>query len=219
MIPAFTKVNRYIFDPKAYSWSLPSGTTCPGAEACLAKVDRATGKMWNGPKQKFKCYSAVTERYPSVRERLWCNFDAVKGKTPAQVASILRRAKPKKMERCRIHTAGDFFSQTYFDGWLLFIEANPDVHFWAFTKSIPFWLARINVIPRNLIMQASYGGRHDHLIAEHNLKYAKVVYSMEEADHLGLDIDFDDSLAAYGTKPFALLENFTKPKHKKPIEI
>lgn len=214
MIPAFTKVNRYIFDPKAYSWSLPSGTTCPGAEACLAKVDRTTGKMWNGPLQKFKCYSAVTERYPSVRNRLWCNFDAVKGKTPHQVSSILERAKPKKMERCRIHTAGDFFSQTYFDGWLLFIEANPDIHFWAFTKSIPFWISRINCIPSNLIMQASYGGRWDHLIAEHNLKYARVVYSMEEADHLGLDIDFDDSLAAYGTKPFALLENFSKPKHK-----
>ncbi len=214
MIPAFTKVNRYIFDPKAYSWSLPSGTTCPGAEACLAKVDRTTGKMWNGPLQKFKCYSAVTERYPSVRNRLWCNFDAVKGKTPHQVCSILSRAKPKKMERCRIHTAGDFFSQNYFDGWLLFVEQNPELHFWAFTKSIPFWLNRINVIPSNLVMQASYGGRWDHLIAENNLKYAQVVYSMEEADNLKLDIDFDDSLAAYGTKPFALLENFSKPKHK-----
>ena len=55
MKPAFTKVNRYIFDPKAFSWSLPSGTTCPGAEACLAKVDRVTGKSTNGPKQEFKC--------------------------------------------------------------------------------------------------------------------------------------------------------------------
>ena len=62
MKPAFTKVNRYIFDPKAWSWSIPSGTTCPGAEQCLAKVDRETGHMTNGPKQTFKCYAAVSER-------------------------------------------------------------------------------------------------------------------------------------------------------------
>jgi hypothetical protein len=214
MIPAFTKVNRYVFDKDAYSWSLPSGTTCPGAEKCLAIADRHTGKVWNGPKQEFRCYSAVYERYPSVRNRLWTNFDAVKGKTPHQVCSILERAKPRKMKRCRIHTAGDFFSQTYFDGWLLFVEANPHIHFWAFTKSLTFWVARLGQIPKNLNLQASCGGRHDHLITIHNLKFAKVVWSEETAKRLGLVIDTDDYLAAYGSKPFALLENFSNKKPK-----
>jgi hypothetical protein len=214
MIPAFTKVNKYVFDEKAYSWSLPSGTTCPGAEKCLAIADRHTGKVWNGPKQEFRCYSAVYERYPSVRDRLWTNFDAVKGKTPHQVYSILERAKPRKMKRCRIHTAGDFFSQTYFDGWLLFIEANPDIHFWAFTKSLPFWVARLGSIPKNLNLQASCGGRHDHMITVFNLKFAKVVWSEETAKRLGLVIDTDDYLAAYGSKPFALLENFSNKQSK-----
>lgn len=214
MVPAFTKVNKYVFDDKAYSWSLPSGTTCPGAEKCLAIADRHTGKVWNGPKQEFRCYSAVYERYPSVRNRLWCNFDAIKGKTPHQVCSILERAKPRKMERCRIHTAGDFFSQTYFDAWLLFVEANPDIHFWAFTKSLPFWVARLGQIPKNLNLQASCGGRHDHMITIHNLKFAKVVWSEDTAQRLGLVIDTDDYLAAYGSKPFALLENFSNKKTK-----
>ena len=214
MIPAFTKVNKYVFDDKAYSWSLPSGTTCPGAEKCLAIADRHTGRVWNGPKQEFRCYSAVYERYPSVRNRLWCNFDAIKGKTPHQVCSILERAKPRKMKRCRIHTAGDFFSQTYFDAWLLFVEANPDIHFWAFTKSLPFWVARLGQIPKNLNLQASCGGRHDHMITIHNLKFAKVVWSEDTAQRLGLVIDTDDYLAAYGSKPFALLENFSNKKAK-----
>ena len=214
MIPAFTKVNKYVFDDKAYSWSLPSGTTCPGAEKCLAIADRHTGKVWNGPKQEFRCYSAVYERYPSVRNRLWCNFDAIKGKTPHQVCSILERAKPRKMKRCRIHTAGDFFSQTYFDAWLLFVEANPDIHFWAFTKSLPFWVARLGQIPKNLNLQASCGGRHDHMITIYNLKFAKVVWSEDTAKRLGLVIDTDDYLAAYGSKPFALLENFSNKKVK-----
>lgn len=209
--PAFTRVNRYIFDPQAVSWSLPSGTTCPGALHCLARADRVTGKIWNGPHQKFKCYSAVTERFPSVRQRLWLNFEAVKGKSAAEVADVLE-CMPRKTQRVRIHTAGDYFSQEYFDGWLLFCARHSDVHFWAFTKSLNFWIARLGQIPSNLILQASKGGRHDDLIAEHGLKYAEVVWSEAEAAAKGLAIDRDDYLAAYGSKPFALLENFSAPK-------
>lgn len=209
--PAFTKVNRYIFDPAAYSWNIPSGWTCPAAEQCLAKADRDSGKITNGPAQKFKCYSAMTERYPSVRKRLWANFEAVKGKTPDEICNVLQ-CLPAKAKRVRIHSAGDFFSQNYFDGWLQFIRTRPDVHFWAFTKSLPFWIARINDIPSNLILQASYGGKHDHLIEKHGLKSAKVVWSTQEADALGLQIDTDDRLAAYGERSFALLENFSKAK-------
>jgi hypothetical protein len=209
--PAFTRVNKYIFDDRAWSWSLPSGTTCPSALLCLAKADRRTGKLWNGPKQVFRCYSAVTERFPSVRERLWANFDAVKGKSPEEVCEVLS-CIPRRAQRVRIHTAGDFFSQDYFDGWLQFCIRNEQVHFWTFTKSLPFWIARLSDIPRNLVLQASVGGKHDQLIRERGLKYAQVVWSREEAQRLGLAIDEDDYLAAYGTRPFALLENFTARK-------
>lgn len=212
MKPAFTKVNRYIFDPKAFSWSLPSGTTCPGAEACLAKVDRVTGKMTNGPKQEFKCYSAMTERYPSVRNRYWANFDAVKGKSAGEVAEVLDSCFPEKAKRVRIHTAGDFFSEQYFLGWVKFVESRPEVQFWAFTKSLPFWIKHISNIPSNLELQASYGGRYDHLIGQNSLKFAKVVWSVQEAEKLGLPIDTDDRLAAYPGGSFALLENFTPKK-------
>lgn len=209
MKPAFTKGNRYLFDPATYAWNIPSGWTYPAADQCLAKADRQTGKITNGSNQKFKCYSAMTERYPSVRERLWTNFEAVARKSPEEVSEVLQ-CLPGKAKLVRIHAAGDFFSQNYFDGWLRFIRSREDVHFWAFTKSLPFWIARINEIPPNLMLQASYGGRHDELIARHNLKYAKVVWSKAEADSLGLQIDLDDRLAAYGSESFALLENFTK---------
>jgi hypothetical protein len=210
MKPAFTKVNRYVFDPKAVSWSLPSGTTCPGAEQCLAKVGRWTGHMSNGPKQKFKCYSAVGERYPSVRERYWTNFDAVRGKKASEVAAVLAGCFPKNAKRCRVHTAGDFFSEEYFLGWMQFAASRPDVQFWAFTKSLPFWVGNMGAVPSNMEVQASYGGRWDSMIEEHGLKYAKVVWSPEEAQVLGLSIDTNDMLAAFPGPPFALLENFTK---------
>jgi len=62
-----------------------------------------------------------------------------------------------------------------------------------------------------LNLTASVGGRHDSLIDELKLKYAKVVYHPSEAVNLGLEIDHDDSHAMYGTKPFALLLHGTQP--------
>ena len=207
---AFTTGNTYLFAPDAWTWNLPSGFTCPGALACLTYADEKTGAITNGPDQTFKCYSAVTERFPGVRKRCWANWRAVQKKTPEQVAEALEKIWPASARYCRIHAGGDFFSQAYFDGWLMVCRAHPGVRFWAFTKSLPYWLARLGEIPPNLNLQASYGGLHDALIEQNNLKYALVVYSAAEAKRRGLKFDTDDIMAAYGSESFALLENFTK---------
>ena len=44
-----------------------------------------------------------------------------------------------------------------------------------------------------------------------NLKYARVVFSEEEAAKLGLEIDHDDSHAYGGDESFALLIHGTQP--------
>ena len=168
--------------------------------------------MTNGPLQTFKCYSAVNERYPSVRERNWSNFDSVRGKKASEVAKVLSDCLPEKANRVRVHTAGDFFSEKYFLGWLELAQSKPKVQFWAFTKSLPFWISNISKIPPNLEMIASYGGRWDHMIKQYGLKYAKVVRSSGEAKNLGLKIDTNDKLAAFPGPSFALLENFSKRK-------
>jgi hypothetical protein len=59
--PAFTKANRYIFDRKALSWSIPSGHTCIGADICYAAADRETGKLVN---------FALVENRQAMRERM-----------------------------------------------------------------------------------------------------------------------------------------------------
>lgn len=209
----YTDNNRY-FNLPVYTWNLPSGFTCPAANECLAYADRKTGKIKNGQNQTFRCYSATTERYPAVREKAWKNFEAVKGKTPAEVEKVLSDCFPKKATAIRIHAGGDFFSQDYFDGWLLVAKNHPTIEFWAFTKSLPFWVARLDQIPKNLCLQASYGGIHDDLIEKHHLKFAKVVYSKSEADGLGLLIDIGDKLAMKGDESFALLENSLRRKNK-----
>jgi hypothetical protein len=204
--PAFTKANKYLFDPSAYSRSLPSGTSCPFALKCLAAASRSTGKIISGPRQEFKCYSAQYERYPSVRARVWANLDAVRGLNPNEVCDLLDSVKPTKAKLIRVHSGGDFFSQDYFDGWLKFVSKYEDCWFWAFTKSIPYWVNRIDSIPDNLNMIASYGGKRDDLIEAHNLRSALVTYSTGEAEEAGLPVDTDDRIAAYGKTNFALIE-------------
>ena len=110
--PAFTKANKYLFDPSAYSWSLPSGTSCPFALKCLAAANRSTGKIISGPRQEFKCYSAQYERYPSVRARVWANLDAVRGLNPNEVCDLLDSVKPTKAKLIRVHSGGDFSPKT-----------------------------------------------------------------------------------------------------------
>jgi len=207
---AFTTGNTYLFAPDAWTWNLPSGFTCPAATACLTYADERTGAITNGPQQTFKCYSAVTERFPGVRKRCWANFRAVQKKDADEVFKTLQKIWPARAQFVRIHAGGDFFSQDYFDGWLQVCRAHPSVRFWAFTKSLTYWLARLDDIPANLNLQASYGGRHDALIEQHGLKYALVVYSAAEAAERGLAFDTDDLMAAYGSESFALLENFTQ---------
>jgi hypothetical protein len=219
MSPAFTKANKHLFNEKIMAWNLPAGHSCPAALECLAKADKETGRLTKGKDQLFKCYAAVTERFPSVRSRVWCNFDAVRGKGTNEIFEVISTALPIKAKIVRIHAGGDFFSQAYFDAWIMLANSRPEVTFYAYTKSVQYWVARLNTIPDNLMLNASFGGIFDHLIDQHQLKYAKVVWSEQEAQDLGLQIDTDDRLAAYGSESFALLENFSAlPAYMKKIK-
>ena len=184
-----------------YEWNMPSGHTCPSAKECLVKVDRKTGKF-NNKSKAYRCYSAMTERFPAVREHRWKNFDFIKS---GGIPTI-----PKKAEHIRIHASGDFYSQSYFDMWVQLAKGNPDIEFWAYTKSLKFWINRLNDIPSNFTITASRGGRYDELIDEYNLKNTTIVKTEEEANQLGLPIDNNDDLARQPNINFALVDNFSK---------
>ena len=61
------------------------------------------------------------------------------------------------------------------------------------------------------MLTASRGGKYDDLIDLHAWKEAIVVFSEEEAEELDLEIDHDDSHAAFGAEDFALLIHGTQP--------
>ena len=193
----FTKKTTY-YSGTVYEWNLPTGWTCPSAKECLVKVDKLTGKMDN-KSNAYKCYSASAERFPGVRTSRWNNLEQSKDSLPPL---------PKKCESVRIHASGDFYSQAYFDKWIDYCNENKGVEFWAYTKSLNYWVRRINDIPENLTLTASWGGKHDNLINEHNLKSAMVIAEMK----YDKPIDYNDDEARKKDVSFYLLDNNKKIK-------
>jgi hypothetical protein len=199
-----------------FTFSLPAGHACPFANDCLSKADKLTGKLTDGPNTQFRCFAASAEAvYPNVRLARWHNFDLLKKLTTVDATNLILQSLPKKANIVRIHVSGDFFNESYFLAWLQVAKLRPNVLFYAYTKSLIYWVNYIKDIPSNLVLNASEGGKLDAQISEHGLKFAKVVYSPEEAEKLGLSIDHTDE-AAYKTKEsFALLIHGQQPKGSK----
>jgi hypothetical protein len=192
----FLRKTKY-YESIVYEWNLPSGYTCPFAQDCLVKVDRHTGKFQDFHKT-YKCYSAVAERFPAVRNHRWSNFTALlEGKIPKI---------PKQAKAIRIHASGDFYNQKYFDTWLDICRENPNVEFWAYTKSLNYWVNRIDTIPNNLTLTASKGGKHDYLIDLYSLKNVEVIADSRDAK--GRPIDTCDDQARLPGVNFCLIDNF-----------
>ena len=214
---------NYLSDKKkVYSLDLLSGFSCPFAKQCLSKVHIIDNrrKVIDGPDTEFRCFSASQEAiYENTYNARKFNYDELKkyrNNTWAMVG-IIASSLPKNAGIVRIHVAGDFFNEEYFKAWIKVAKMKPDVLFYAYTKSLRYWVKNRTDIDSlsNFILTASYGGRDDHLIEKHNLRFAKVVFSIKEASDLGLDIDSNDSLAAnpqVKDESFALLIHGVQPK-------
>jgi hypothetical protein len=218
------------------TFSLPSGHTCPGANSCLAKTvgkviadnrvismpsalkmcpSQVKYSVQDGPENQFRCFTACDEaRYPAVRLARWNNFNLLRAcKTQDDMVNLIVGSLPtnKKIRAIRVHVAGDYFSQMYFDAWMEVARRNPQMTFYSYTKSLNYWVARLGTIPANFQLNASVGGKFDSLIETHGLKSAKVVFSVAEAESLGLALDHDDSHAYTPGPSFALLLHGTQP--------
>jgi hypothetical protein len=122
---------------------------------------------------------------------------------------------PPKADTVRVHVSGDFFSQIYFDAWMSVARLFDTKKFYAYTKSIPYWLERRETIPENFNLTSSKGGRSDDLIELNKLKYAEVVFTEDQAIELNLELDHDDSHAYDGKESFGLLIHGSQKKGSK----
>ena len=199
---------------KLKTFTLPAGYTCPGAKDCLSRADRETGKVTDGNETEFRCFMASAEaRSPSLRELVWHNFELIRAELKngvEAVADLIDKSLPEKFDIMRVHVGGDYFNRDYFMAWCMVAQRHPSKVFYSYTKS----LAIVAGIPKpaNLVLTASRGGKFDDLIDAHAWKEAVVVFSKEEAAEKGLEIDNDDTHAAFGTENFALLIHGTQPK-------
>lgn len=199
--------------PSIATFSLPAGHTCPFAKECLSKANILTGKIVDGKHCQFRCFAASQEcLYASVRAQRWYNFNLLRtAKTVEKMGSLIQSSIPRGFEKVRIHVSGDYFSEAYFVAWLNVALNNPGTLFYGYTKAIPHLVKYRKAMPENFRLTASKGGTHDHLIKQYKLKFAEVVFSLEDAKAKGLPIDHDDGLAMFSDKPFALLIHGTQP--------
>ncbi len=206
--------NRLIF-------SLPAGYTCRQAGVCKTLADRTTGKIKDLPNfdntisLEYRCFAAMAETRPNVRDARWHNWELLRkasrlnGVPAFNMAALIEMslAVQPKLGLVRIHESGDFYSLAYFKAWCNVAKVNPEVIFYAFTKELSFWYQCKDHLPSNLYLTASYGGRLDYMLDDHPdvfQRIAYVVYTEEEAEAKGLEVDHDDS-HCLGDKPFALV--------------
>jgi hypothetical protein len=202
--------------------SIVAGKSCPAAKDCHSYVEttKTGNRIVDGKDTEFRCYAASIEALrPNVLQAHQSNFDALRNartiedKVALIVDAMRRQSIDTDSRRVRIHSSGDFFVQSYFDAWLQVAQMYPEIIFYAYTKSIKFWLRRINEIPANFKLTASLGGHHDDLVLKHNLKRVEVVFSREEAGNL--PIDSDDTNAWQHDGNFAQLIHGTQPAGSK----
>jgi len=198
---------------KLKTFTLPAGWTCPAAKDCLSRANKETGKIQDGPDTEFRCFAASAEAtYPSLRKMVWHNLGLIKDALQNGVdacADLICASLPKKFDIMRVHVGGDYFTVKYLQAWIEVAKRNPDKVFYSYSKSLH--LFKQFDLPDNLVLTASRGGKYDDLIDLHGWKEALVVYSEEEAAEKGLEIDHDDTHAAFGKENFALLIHGTQP--------
>lgn len=126
-------------EPNAFG--LPAIETCPGrTEYC-----------------EQDCYALQTEFRRATYEKLQRNHEALLATQSIEEMADLLRAMmldyvgradklgvPPNKRNFRIHWDGDFFSTDYAKAWRQVIQENPEVQFWAYTRSFQ---PSINVIP------------------------------------------------------------------------
>jgi len=186
----------------------------------------------DGPDTVFRCFSAAQDaQYPETYRARFRNGALLKKEHKENgtvgVADLLENSLLKhprgRIRRAdmdsaliRPHVSGDMFSMWYLDAWLILANRYPQWRFYFYTKALPLLMRRMEMLPPNVHPIASKGGTHDHLIpsllATGRVREARVVYSALEAARIGLEVDVDDSLAAFGDKSFALLIHSTQPK-------
>ena len=146
---------------KIFNFSIPaykskSGkVVCPFAESCV--------KYCYAQKGNYK-------RFPKVAEGMEERF--LISKSLNFVALMDIEINKKKADAVRIHDSGDFYNNEYIEKWVNIAMLNPNINFYAYTKSIPLFKGRN--LPKNMDVIFSFGSKKDELIDVNNDRHARI---------------------------------------------
>lgn len=197
--------------------SLPSGYTCPFAKDCLTYANKKTRKIIG--KGLVYCYAATMEaRYPAYRDIVWHNFDLINEVRNDEDALFKLYMDSIAMIPnaliIRSGVSGDFYTQAQANAVMRVADALPNILFYAYTKSVPFFAEHLDYFGRarkNFMVTCSLGGKHDDMVLRRGFRYARIVKNKEEADSLGLECDHDDTHAMRPGSSFAQLVHGVQP--------
>ena len=169
------------FGVKIFNFSIPAGNdkitgkiTCPFAGKCFEDFCYAR----EGNYKFNNVQIALSNRHKATRES-----DFVE-----RINSELSKVKNDKQVYVRIHDSGDFYSPAYFEKWLQIAYNNPNVRFYAYTKSHSFIRGR--QLPENMDLIYSLGSKNDELINVDTERHSKIFQSIEAMENEGY---FDSS--------------------------
>ena len=170
--------NKRVLNFSLPAYKTESGkTVCPFAKDCI----------------KY-CYAQKGNyRYPSVKKGLNKRYELSKTKNfvPMMNATITL----ERPTHVRIHDSGDFYSVEYLNKWLEIAKQNKDVIFYAYTKSIKFFINGLK-LPENLKIIFSEGSKTDNLIDTKKHRHAKIFNSVADLLNAGYINASDNDLNA-----------------------
>ena len=162
--------------------------TCPFAAACV----------------KY-CYAQKGNytRFPIVQELMEKKYTLSKQENFNELMNT--EIQKKKPTHIRIHDSGDFYSIKYLLKWVNIAMDNPDVIFYAYTKSIQFFKGCIN-IPENMKIIFSEGSKTDELINARKDRHARIFNNVQDLNEAGyVDASANDLQAITTNKKVGLI--------------
>ena len=169
---------------KIFNFSIPAyktkegKITCPFADSCV----------------KY-CYAQKGNytRFPVVQQLMEEKYKI--SKTNSFIPLMNEEIRKKKATHVRIHDSGDFYSPAYLNKWVDIATQNKDVIFYAYTKSIKFFIDGLK-LPKNLKIIFSEGSKTDNLINVNKHRHARIFKSKELLNASGYINASDNDLKA-----------------------
>jgi len=178
---------------RVMNFSLPAYKTITGKTVCPFAKDCV--KYCYAQKGNYK--------YPSVIKGLNNRYEL--SKTDDFVPKMNATIMLERPTHVRIHDSGDFYSIAYLKKWVTIANDNKEVIFYAYTKSIKFFINGLK-LPKNLKIIFSEGSKIDNLIDVNKHRHARIFKSKELLQAAGyIDASNNDLKAITSNKKVGLV--------------